>query len=174
MVVLQPYVGVGFAIVLNDVAQWLETLWKTCITHIASERLWPQSFRAEDASLMVINSSVAWVPYAVLGLCIFIPLAVLTTCLEDSTGRGPRSALVRKPFLSKGAPGWPFAARPWRGQGMRWRPQLNAVWNSLPAVRQRSQGCPLVVDTSCLPHRRMALAKCLGARPPLPRFDWPR
>jgi hypothetical protein len=77
-VVLQPNTGVCFVVILDDVAWCLKTLQETCITHVASERLWPHSLRTEVASLPNVTSSTTRVPYVVLGPCVFIPLAVLT------------------------------------------------------------------------------------------------
>jgi hypothetical protein len=49
--------------------------------HVASEHLWSRSLGTEAASLPVVSSASMRVPHEALGLCIFIPLLVLTTCL---------------------------------------------------------------------------------------------
>jgi hypothetical protein len=53
------HAGVSFTIILDDIARRLEMLQKTCITHFASERFWPWSFRVEFVSLAVITPSTA-------------------------------------------------------------------------------------------------------------------
>jgi hypothetical protein len=80
-VVLQPNDRDGFAIVHDDIAWHPKMLWETCIMHVASERLWPQSLRTKATSLPVITSSTVRVPHEVLGLCVFVPPAALMTRL---------------------------------------------------------------------------------------------
>jgi hypothetical protein len=76
-VFLQPNTGVGVAVILDDVAWHPKTFWKMRITHVAFECYWPWSFRTETMSLAVVTPSALRSLCVVLGLCIFIPLAVL-------------------------------------------------------------------------------------------------
>jgi hypothetical protein len=43
-VILQPDAGVGFAVVLDDVASCSKMLWETSVTNGASNRLWARPF----------------------------------------------------------------------------------------------------------------------------------
>jgi hypothetical protein len=49
--------------------------------HVASELLWSRSLEAEAASLPIFTSTVVQVPHVTLGLCVFVPRAVLMACL---------------------------------------------------------------------------------------------
>jgi hypothetical protein len=61
---------------------WCPEAWRlSCIAHATSGRLWPQSLRTKDASLLVTVSIPARFPHVALGLSTHVPLAGLTTCL---------------------------------------------------------------------------------------------
>jgi hypothetical protein len=60
-VILQPDVGVSIAVVLDNVAWCLKTLWEMSVTHGASKHLWARPFMTEDASFTVITVPTAWV-----------------------------------------------------------------------------------------------------------------
>jgi hypothetical protein len=77
VVVLQPNAGVGFAIVLDDVAQHSEALQEMPIPHGASKHFWPWSFGAEATSLTIIMPPVLQVLHSALGLRVFTLLVVL-------------------------------------------------------------------------------------------------
>jgi hypothetical protein len=73
VVVLQPDIGVSFAIVLDGIAQCLKMLWEMSITYDASEHLWARLFRTEVASFVIVAASTPWVSCVMLGLHIIIP-----------------------------------------------------------------------------------------------------
>jgi hypothetical protein len=77
VVVLQLDIGVCLAVILDDVVQFSEVFWEPCVTHLASECLWPRSLMTEDASLPVITSTPTWLRRMVFGLCILVPPAGL-------------------------------------------------------------------------------------------------
>jgi hypothetical protein len=119
-VVLQPNARVCLAIVLDNITYHAETLWEMCVTHIAFERLWPRSLRTEPVSLLVVTSTVAWILYAALGLCVLSrPLGGLEKCLGfrpttwmNQPVTWAKSEISRKLFLSQGVLLHPSAIRP--------------------------------------------------------------
>jgi hypothetical protein len=50
-VIFQPNIGVGFAIIIDDVVWLLEIFWETCIMHVAPKHLGPWALGAEAAPL---------------------------------------------------------------------------------------------------------------------------
>jgi hypothetical protein len=109
-VVFQPYIGVGFSIILDDNVGRSKMLQKTRVVHGASECLWPKLFRAKVASLMIIMACTAQIAHAGLGLCVIILRAVrvmhlgFRPRLDDPTSHEPISEPARKPFLPLGLP----------------------------------------------------------------------
>jgi hypothetical protein len=73
VVVLQPDIGVSFAIILDGIAQCLKMLWEMSITYGASEHLWARLFRTKVASFVIATASTPWVLRVMLGLHIIIP-----------------------------------------------------------------------------------------------------
>jgi hypothetical protein len=73
VVVLQPYAGVSFIIILDDVARHSKMLREMSVMYGAPECLWARPFRTEAASFATIMASMAWVMRASLGLCIVVP-----------------------------------------------------------------------------------------------------
>jgi hypothetical protein len=52
------------------------------VTDGASKLLQARPFRTEATSFMIVTAPVAWVSYALLGLCIVIPWAVPSVYLK--------------------------------------------------------------------------------------------
>jgi hypothetical protein len=75
-------IGVGFAIVHDDVSYRLIMPWETSISHGASKRLWARPFGTDVASMAIITAPMVQVSCALLGLCIIIPWAVLSVYLR--------------------------------------------------------------------------------------------
>jgi hypothetical protein len=82
VVVLQPDAGVGFTVVLDDVAWRSKMARETSVTHDTSKRLWARPFRTEVASFVIIMVPMAWVSHALLGLCIVVAWAVPSVYLR--------------------------------------------------------------------------------------------
>jgi hypothetical protein len=85
--------------------------------HSAFERFWPNLYRAEAMSLVIVMAFAEWVPRTALGLHIVLLLAVLVVRLNGPTGCGPISVLMMKLSLSLELPGRPFVPWPWNGRG---------------------------------------------------------
>jgi hypothetical protein len=81
-IVLQPDVGVSFAIVLDDIVWCSKMLWEMSIMYGASVRIWARPFRNEVASFAIVVASMEWVPCASLGLRIPIPWVAPSTYLR--------------------------------------------------------------------------------------------
>jgi hypothetical protein len=81
-VVLQPNIGIGFAVVLDDVVGLPKILREACVTHVAPERFRPWPLGAKAAPFSIAAPTVMNVAHTVLSACPFAPLphVSLTAC----------------------------------------------------------------------------------------------
>jgi hypothetical protein len=79
-VILQQHAGVGFAIILDDVAPRQITLEETCVMHVACEHFGPWPLGAEVAPLLIIKPAATWVMHVVLRIHLLIPSMSLMVC----------------------------------------------------------------------------------------------
>jgi hypothetical protein len=115
-IILQPNIGVNFAVVFGDVAWCLEMSRKTSVVHGAPECFGIRPFRAEVASFAIIVAPLMWVLHVWLELRNVIPwampLEVLTGHSAIPSSRRPGNLLVRRPFQRLEPLGWPVVPRP--------------------------------------------------------------
>jgi hypothetical protein len=71
-VVQQPDAGVGFAVLLDDVAYHSKMSRETSITHDSSKSLQARPFMTEVASFAVIVGPAVQVSRLLLGLCVVV------------------------------------------------------------------------------------------------------
>jgi hypothetical protein len=119
VIVLQPYAGVGFTIVFDDVARCSETPQEIGVAHGTSKRLRARPFRTElchhghhgphDAGFTHVAGTVCHRP---LGDVVSIP-EVLIKHPDGLSGRGLKILSTMKSFLHLEPLGWPFVPRPW-------------------------------------------------------------
>jgi hypothetical protein len=86
-VVLQPNVGVDFAIIHYDVIRRLKMFWEAHVMHVAPKHFGPCPVGAEATYLSIVAAVETWVVHMVLKMHSLVPPVSLTACqrLEAST-----------------------------------------------------------------------------------------
>jgi hypothetical protein len=66
-IVLQPNVGIGFAVIFDDDIWHPKMFREACVVHVALELLGPWPFGSDAAPFLIVPPVVAWVAHADLG-----------------------------------------------------------------------------------------------------------